>query len=73
MLRQKGKGIGYPWILILIFLGYFLFWGTASTVRTQEKSRCVSCHTNSRELIKLSQIIRKMRPPTKSEEIKGEG
>jgi nitrate/TMAO reductase-like tetraheme cytochrome c subunit len=73
MLRQKGKGIGYLWVLILIFLGYFLLWGTSSTVRTQEKSSCVSCHTNSRELIKLSQIILKMRPPVKSEETKGEG
>jgi len=73
MLRQKDKGIGYLWILILIFLGYFLFWGTASTVRAQEKSSCVLCHTNSRELIKVSQIILKMRPPAKSEETKGEG
>ena len=73
MLRQKEKGIGYLWVLILIFLGYFLLWGTSSTVRTQEKSSCVSCHTNSRELITLSQIILKMRPPVKSEETKGEG
>ena len=73
MLWQKEKGIGYLWVLILIFLGYFLLWGTSSTVRTQEKSSCVSCHTNSRKLIKLSQIILKMRPPVKSEETKGEG
>jgi len=73
MLRPKGKGIGYLWVLILIFLGYFLLWGTSSTVQTQEKSSCVSCHTSSRELIKLSQIIFKMGPPVKSEETKGEG
>jgi len=73
MLWPKHKGIWYLWVMFLIFLGYFLLWGTASTVQTQEKSSCVSCHTNSRELIKLSQIILKMRPPVKSEETKGEG
>jgi len=73
MLQKKGKGIGCLWVLILVFLGYFLLWGDASTVQTQEKSSCVSCHTNSRELIKISQIILKMRPPVKSEETKGEG
>lgn len=73
MMRQKDKGIGYLWVLILIFLGYFLLWGTSRPGRTQEKSSCVSCHTNSRQLIKLSQIILKRRPPVKSEETKGEG
>lgn len=73
MVWPKHNGFWYLWVLILVFLGYFLLWGNASTVQTQEKSSCVSCHTNSRELIKLSQIIRKMRPPVKSEEIKGEG
>ena len=73
MLGLKGKGIRYLWVMLLIFLGYFLLWGTASTVQAQEEDSCVSCHTNSRELIKLSQIIFKMRPPAKSEETKGEG
>jgi hypothetical protein len=73
MLWPKGKGIGYLWGLILILLGSCILWGTSSTVWTQEKSSCVSCHTNSRELIKLSQIILKKRPPVKSEETKGEG
>lgn len=73
MLRPKHRDLWCLWIMFLIFFGYFLLWGGASTVQTQEKSSCVSCHTNSRELIKLSQIIRKMRPPVKSEETKGEG
>lgn len=45
----------------------------ASDRAASEESSCVSCHTNSRELIKISQIILKKRPPVKSEEIKGEG
>jgi nitrate/TMAO reductase-like tetraheme cytochrome c subunit len=73
MLQKKGKGIGYLWVLILVFLGSFLLWGAASNVQTKEESNCVSCHTNSRELIRLSQIILMMRPPAKSEAIKGEG
>jgi len=73
MVRSKHKGFWYLWVLLLVFLGFFLLWIDASTVQAQEESSCVSCHTNSRELIKLSQIMRKMRPPIKSEEIKGEG
>jgi len=73
MVWPKQKGFWYLWVLLLVFLGFFLLWIDANTVQTQEESSCVSCHTNSRELIKLSQIIRKMRPPVKSEEIKGEG
>lgn len=73
MVWSRHKGFWYLWGMLLVFLGYFLLWGDASTVQTQEKSNCVSCHTNSRELIKLSQIIQKMRPLIKSEEIKGEG
>ena len=45
----------------------------ANVMAASEKSRCVACHTNSRELIKITQIILKQRPPVKSEETKGEG
>ena len=73
MLGPKGKGIWHLWVMLLIFLGYFLLWGISNPAKSQEESTCISCHTNSRELIKLSQIILKMRPPAKSEETKGEG
>jgi hypothetical protein len=73
MLRSKHRDSWYLWIIFLVFFGYFLLWGIVSTVQAEEKSSCVSCHTDSRELIKLSRIILKMRPPVKSEEIKGEG
>ena len=73
MVRPKRRGIWYLWVILPVFLGSFLLWGTTGTVQTKEKSSCVSCHTNSRELIRLSQIILKKRPPAKSEEIKGEG
>ena len=45
----------------------------ANVMAASEESRCVACHTNSRELIKIAQIILKQRPPAKSEETKGEG
>ena len=73
MLRPKHRDIWHLLVMFLISFGYFLLWGTVSTVQAEGKSSCVSCHTNSRELIKLSQIILKMRPPVKSEETKGEG
>jgi len=51
-----------------------LTWATAVSARAaSQESCCVTCHTSSRELIKISQIILKKRPPVKSEETKGEG
>ena len=73
MLRPKGKGICYLWVMLLIFLGYFLLWGTASTVQTQEENICISCHTSVKDLVKITREIAAKRPPQKSVESKGEG
>ena len=53
----------------MVFLGILV----TNSWAASEASSCVFCHTNSRELIKLTQIILKERPPVKSEQIKGEG
>ena len=64
-LLRNGVSLG----IAMVFLGILV----TSTWAASEGSSCVSCHTNSRELIKLTQIILKERPPVKSEQIKGEG
>ena len=60
--------------VLFLAIAFSLTWATVVRVgAASEKSSCVTCHTSSRELIKISQIILKERPPVKSEETKGEG
>ena len=64
-LAKGGLSFGIALVLFSIIV--------ANVMAASEESRCVTCHTNSRELIKITQIILKQRPPAKSEETKGEG
>lgn len=40
---------------------------------SDNKSKCIECHTSAKQLINITREIAKTRPPTKSEEQKGEG
>lgn len=64
-LLKTGLSLG----IALILCGTFM----ANARSATQESSCVTCHTNSRELIKLTQVILKKHPPAKSEAIKGEG
>lgn len=73
MVRPKGKGIWYLWVVLIVFIGTFLLWGNTSSVQSQEESTCISCHTSVKELVKITREIAAKNPPQKSTESKGEG
>lgn len=73
MMRPEGKGVLYGCVVLIIVAGFFLLWGTSDSARSQEKSRCISCHTSVKELVKITREIAAKAPPQKSTETKGEG
>lgn len=73
MVRPKGKGVWYLWVVLIVFIGTFLLWGNISSVQSQEESTCISCHTSVKELVKITREIAAKAPPEKSTESEGEG
>jgi hypothetical protein len=73
MVRPKGKGVSYLWVVPIVIIGYFLLWGIPRSSQSQEKSTCISCHTSVKELVKITREIAAKAPPQKSTETKGEG
>ncbi|MBW2056502.1 MAG: hypothetical protein JRH07_13225 [Deltaproteobacteria bacterium] len=69
---ERNPGLRKGWLslgILLLVSGVLVLSARASS----EQSSCLSCHTDSRKLIRLSQDILKKHPPVKSEAIKGEG
>jgi len=73
MVRPKGKGVWYLWVVLIVFIGSFLLWGNTNSVQSQEESTCISCHTSVKELVKITREIAAKSPPQQSAENKGEG
>jgi hypothetical protein len=73
MVRPKGKGVWYLWVVLIVVIGYFLLWGIPHSAQSQEESTCITCHTSVRELVKITREIAAKAPPEKSMESTGEG
>ena len=73
MVRPKGKGIWYVGVVFIIVSGYFLLWGSTTSVQSQDESTCISCHTSVKELVNITREIAAKAPPQKSTESEGEG
>jgi nitrate/TMAO reductase-like tetraheme cytochrome c subunit len=73
MVRPKGKGFWYLWVVPIVVIGYFLFWGIPHSAQSQEESTCISCHTSVKDLVKITSEIAAKATPQESTETAGEG
>ncbi|MBW1971946.1 MAG: hypothetical protein JRI44_03770 [Deltaproteobacteria bacterium] len=69
MLKKRD---GFLILFLISLITSFLFVFTVNLF-ADENSECFKCHTSTKKLIQITRIIAKERPPTKSEETKGEG
>jgi hypothetical protein len=70
LLKNKGNGAG----LIVVFAVMTFLGPAREYAKAEAKSECIACHTDLKELIRLSREIEKIRPgPSKSAETSGKG